>query len=138
MNIGAKIDALKARVIAKASARMPDRCYQQPVNTSQTSDALGFPNEAQADSGDQIYCRMDGVAVKRQVELENGQLSSVMANRMVLLTKRPISNTDVVVQAGDRLRVLARGTRPERLMRIVGVGEREGVTIEVYGVVVTN
>jgi hypothetical protein len=132
--MGDKANAFALRIAKKAQGRgMPDVCVLQQASEP-AIDALGFGSSTYPDTGAQMPCRIDGREVTREFVIE-GKVVSLRVYRLVVVAVRP-DGSAVTIREKDKLRVLARGPIAERIIDIQHVGEREGVMLEVFGLIV--
>ena len=133
-----KVDRFALRLAKKVATTMFDRCFLQP-GPGETSNAEGFATAAYADSGAAIPCRMDGQASKHGYEanVDGNQPSAGRLYRLVMVAMRA-DGAVIEVTAKDRVRVVGRGARPEQILDVQQAIPREGVMIEVVGMVVTH
>jgi len=135
--MGVKANRFAIRVARRAAGRMPDLCVV--ISTSSERDDRGgvrvLPTELPVlpdlDPAELIPCRVEGRAgQEREV---GGIVLSVTIYTMRLMALKPDGKTAVVVQQKDRVYVLPRGTVPGRLLEVETMAYREGVTIDVVG-----
>lgn len=132
--MGDKANAFALRVAKKAQGRgMPDVCVLQQAGAP-AIDELGFGSSAYPDTGAQMPCRIDGREVTREFVIE-GKVVSLRVYRLVVVAVRP-DGSAVTIREKDQLKVVARGPIAERIIDIQHVGEREGVMLEVFGLIV--
>lgn len=132
--MGDKANAFALRIAKKAQGRgMPDVCVLQQASEP-VIDSLGFGSSSYPDTGTEMSCRMDGREVTREFVIE-GKVVSLRVYRLVVVAVRP-DGSPVILREKDQLKVLARGPLADRIVDIQHVGEREGVMLEVFGLIV--
>lgn len=134
MTYGPKFNSFALRMAKKSAGTMPDTCIHQPAG-SETTDTLGFSSTTPADSGAAIPCRVEG-QVGREIVVD-GRPQSIRLYRMRLIAVRG-DGSAITLAAKDRLKIAARGALAERILDIQEIGEREGVTIDVFGLMVKD
>jgi len=133
MSTGNKFDAFALRMAKKSVGSMPDSLFIQ--TGTETTDARGFTTTTYADSGEAIPCRVDG-QVGREVVVD-GRPQSIRLYRVRMTAVRD-DGSAITVEAKHRARIVARGALPQRILDIQEVGEREGVSLDIFGLMVKD
>lgn len=133
MSTGTKLDAFALRMAKKAASKMPDGLFIQ--TGTESTDARGFTSTTYADSGAAIPCRVDG-QVGREIVVD-GRTQSIRLYRVRMIAVRDDGST-ITVEAKQRARIVARGALAERILDIQEVGEREGVSLDIFGLIVKD
>jgi hypothetical protein len=133
MSRGTKYNAFALRMAKKAAGSMPDSLFIQ--TGTEATDARGFSSTGFADSGAAIPCRVEG-QVGREVVVD-GRVQSIRLYRIRIIAVRD-DGSAITVEAKQRARIVARGALAERILDIQEVGEREGVSLDIFGSIVKD
>ena|SRR4028118_65357 len=123
MGLESKLARLQSRVSAHAQRRLPNNCVVEAPTL--TDDGHGGKTQTWAALNDSpLPCfAYPGTARKELL----GQVPTGMTAYTVIV------QGDVAVQSTHRVKVHARGTEPERIVKIVGVIPQQGVIVEIVG-----
>lgn len=124
-----------SRKLGRRSTSMPDRCLI--ISTSRARDARGGTSITPTDvpdykPADLIPCRVEGRAGQ---EREIGGITQAVTIYTVrLMALMPDGKTPVgAIKQKDRIYVIKRGSLPARMLEVESSAMREGVSIDVVG-----